>query len=206
MHIEITSRITGEKLNKWRALLSDTSLHEDGIPERVVLVFDGDDLIATGGRDGNILKMLAVSPERQGEDLLSSVITELRRDAFQSGYNHLFLYTKPSNKFAFSSLFFYPIVQTDKVLFMENKRGGIDSFVSSLPEGKNEGINSALVMNCNPFTLGHKYVIEKAASESDRVYVFVLSEKGDGFSPRDRLEMVKKVKKLKENKEAFSHF
>lgn len=156
------------------------------------LLWDEDELIATGGRDKNIIKHLAVSPERQGEDLLSTVITQLRKDAFDDGYRHLFLYTKPSNKNIFSSLFFYPITETDKVLFMENKKNGILDFVNTLPEGRPDKLTGALVMNCNPFTLGHQYVIEKAAGECDEVYVFVLSEEGEGFSPAHRLEMVKR--------------
>lgn len=191
MNVEILSRLNGEKLNKWKSLMVSTGLRANVDPERTVLVWDEDELIASGSRDANILKLLAVSPWRQGEDLLSKVLTELRKDAFDDGYKHLFLYTKPSNRFVFSSLFFYPIAETDKVLFMENKRDGISSFLELLPEKKEGEKTGAIVMNCNPFTLGHQYLIEKAAGECDRLYVFVLSEEGDGFSAKDRLEMVK---------------
>jgi [citrate (pro-3S)-lyase] ligase len=135
--------------------------------------------------------MLAVSDAHRGEDLLSTVLTELRRDAFEDGYTHLFLYTKPSNSFVFRSLFFYPIAETDKVLVMENKRNGLSDFLDRLPEKQTEGTNGALVMNCNPFTNGHKYLVETAAERCDRVYLFVLSERGEGFEPARRLEMVK---------------
>lgn len=191
MNAETVSRLRGEKLNKWKSLLNETDLHSDERTQRTVLVWEGDELIATGGRDGNVLKMLAVSPRHQGEDLLSTVITELRRDAFEDGYTHLFLYTKPKNKYIFTSLFFYPIAETADVLVMENKRGGIEGFLDSLPEENGENDVGALVMNCNPFTKGHQYLIEKASSECGRVYVFVLSERGEGFSPEDRLAMVK---------------
>jgi [citrate (pro-3S)-lyase] ligase len=46
-------------------------------------------------------------------------------------------------------------------------------------------------MNCNPFTLGHRYVIEHAAKECDHVYVFVLSEEQPPFPAADRLQLVK---------------
>lgn len=192
MNVEIISRLSGSKFDKWKELMTNTGLHADSRPERTVLVWDEDELIASGSRDANILKLLAVSPAHQGEDLLSKIITELRKDAFDHGHRHLFLYTKPSNSFIFSSLFFYPVAETDKVLVMENKRDGISQFLDTLPKNNDHGGNvGALVMNCNPFTLGHQYVIETAASECDKVYVFVLSEEGDGFSPKDRLEMVK---------------
>ncbi len=191
MFIEMVSRLFGSKLSAWKELMKTSGLTEDAPVDSTVLLWDGDILVATGSRTKNIIKYLAVSKDRQGEDLLSTVITELRKDAFESGYRHLFLYTKPSNKYIFSSLFFYPIAETDDVLFMENKQGGIDEFIKKLPQGNKDETTGALVMNCNPFTLGHRYVIEKAAMECDRVFVFVLSEDGDGFAPRDRLEMVR---------------
>ncbi len=199
MYIELVTSLRGSKLDKWKRLMSATGLAESSPAEYTALMWDGDDLAATGARDGSILKYLAVHPEHQGEDLLSAIITELRRDAFEKGYRHLFIYTKPSNKFVFSSLFFYPIIETDNVLFMENKKGGISDFINMLPEGDPNGITGALVMNCNPFTLGHRYLVEKASCECDRVYVFVLSEEGSGFSSRDRLEMVKLGTKDLEN-------
>ena len=191
MDIEIVSRLRGEKLNKWTSLMADGGLTATSIPQRVVLVWDGEALIASGGRDGNILKQLAVSSGRQGEDLLSTVLTELKKDAFDDGHTHLFLYTKPSNKLIFTSLFFYPVAETDKVLVMENKRDGIKLFLDGLPTDEQTQNVGAIVMNCNPFTLGHRYLIETASSECDRVYVFVLSEEGSGFSAKDRLAMVK---------------
>ncbi len=191
MSVEIVSRLSGIRLEKWKKLMDVSGLHDDTCPQRTVLVWDEDELIAAGSRNANILKLLAVSPEHQGEDLLSKIITELRRDAFEEGYHHLFLYTKPSNRFIFSSLFFYPIAETDKVLVMENKRNGISQFLDTLPEKTCEKNVGAIVMNCNPFTLGHQYLIETAAAECDLVYIFVLSEEGDGFSAKDRFEMVK---------------
>ena len=124
MYIELVQSLRGSKLDKWKKLIADTGLTESSPAQCTALMWDGDELAATGSRDGNILKYLAVHPEHQGEDLLSAIITELRRDAFECGFRHLFIYTKPFNKLIFSSLFFYPIIETDNVLFMENKKGG----------------------------------------------------------------------------------
>ena len=49
----------------------------------------------------------------------------------------------------------------------------------------------AIVMNCNPFTLGHKWLIEHAAGKVDRLYVFVVEEDKSLFKFKDRLEMVR---------------
>jgi [citrate (pro-3S)-lyase] ligase len=47
-------------------------------------------------------------------------------------------------------------------------------------------------MNCNPFTLGHRYLIEKAASEVDNLYIFVVEEDKSEFKFADRIELVRK--------------
>jgi [citrate (pro-3S)-lyase] ligase len=53
------------------------------------------------------------------------------------------------------------------------------------------GGKGAVVMNCNPFTLGHRHLIETAAKDVDRLYVFVVSEDRSEFSFGDRMEMVR---------------
>ena len=191
MDIEIVSRLSGAKKNKWTAFLNRAGLETDEGIQRTVLIWDGDELIATGSRQDGLLKCIAVDDSRQGEGLTATVLTNLRQDAFSAGHRHLFLYTKPQNRLTFSSLFFYPVAQTDRVLLMEDKKGGIDSFLQSLSVPCKEGKIGALVMNCNPFTLGHQYLIEQAAAQCDHVYVFVLSEDKSHFSAADRLKMVK---------------
>ena len=49
----------------------------------------------------------------------------------------------------------------------------------------------SIVMNCNPFTLGHQYLIEYAASKVDYLYVFVVEEDRSFFKFKDRIKLVK---------------
>lgn len=56
------------------------------------------------------------------------------------------------------------------------------------PSNKRAG---AILMTCNPFTKGHRYLIEKAADLVELLYVFVVEEEVEGFSFKDRLEMVR---------------
>ena len=191
MNIEIAIRLRGTKLEAWETLLNKAGLTYEGDTCDTVLIWDGDTLAATGSRQGYLLKYIAVDPDRRGEDLTASVISALRTEAFGEGYDHLFLYTKPENETVFSSLFFYPIAATDRVLLMESRRDGIRDFIATLEAVDKRGRVGAIVMNCNPFTLGHKYLIEKASDECDHVCVFVLSEDKSDFSASDRIEMVR---------------
>lgn len=176
---------------QWEALLAKAGLTPDPDAEQIVTVWEEEALIATGSRKGNLLKCIAVDPEHRGEDLTAAVLSQLRAGAFGDGQKHLFLYTKPENRRMFESLFFYPVAQTDTVLLMEDKRNGIRTFLDTLPAAVPGGKIGAAVMNCNPFTLGHRYLIETAAGECDHVYIFVLSEDQSRFSAQDRMEMVR---------------
>lgn len=191
MDIELTRPPVGSKAEKWKAFLSRAGLEADEQIDSTVLIWEGDQLIATASRQGNLLKCITVDDMHQGEGLTATLLTQLRQDAFNHGHSHLFLYTKPKNEYMFSSLFFYPIAKTDQVLLMENKKDGIRDFLDTLPAPCIHGNIGAVVMNCNPFTRGHRYLIQKAAKECDHLYVFVLSEDKSSFSAHDRMEMVK---------------
>ena len=191
MEIELCAKLSPRKLNIWQDFLKKASLEADLGVEKVALVWDDDTLIATGSREGNILKCIAVDEARRGEDLTATVLSELQKDAFAEGYSHLFLYTKPENCAMFTSLFFYEVTRTDKVLLMENRKNGVKDFVAGLPKSDSSGTVGSIVMNANPFTLGHRFLIEKASAECESVYVFVLSEDKSEFSFKDRFAMVK---------------
>ncbi len=192
MYIEILDNLQGSKLDTWKNFLKRSGLEPDTNVSRTVLIWDCETLVAVGSRQDDILKCVAVDSERQGEDLASLILTALRKDAFEDGSNHLFLYTKPENEQIFTSLFFYKIAKTDRVLLMENKKDGIKSFVGSLDTPCNRGETvGAIVMNCNPFTLGHRYLIETAARECDTVHVLAVSEDKSRFTTEDRMAMLK---------------
>lgn len=191
MDIELTGSLQGHKKKLWQAFLEKAGLEADEQVQKTVLIWEDGELIATGSRQDNLLKCIAVSDDHQGEGLTGTLLTQLRQDAFGCGHSHLFLYTKPKNKYMFSSLFFYPIAQTKDVLLMENKQGGIKVFLEGLQPAATEGNIGCAVMNCNPFTKGHRYLIETAAKQCDHFYIFVLSEDKSYFSARDRMEMVK---------------
>lgn len=56
---------------------------------------------------------------------------------------------------------------------------------------KNKKIGS-LNVNCNPFTKGHRYLIEEALKRVDHLFLFVVEEDASEFSFKDRYEMVKR--------------
>lgn len=67
----------------------------------------------------------------------------------------------------------------------------IESVKKQYPVNNKDLVCGAIVMNCNPFTLGHKYLIEYARAKVDLLYIFVVEENKSFFSFEDRIEMVK---------------
>lgn len=66
----------------------------------------------------------------------------------------------------------------------------LDDYVNSLPEVKKIK-NGAIVMNCNPFTKGHRYLVESAAKQVDTLYIFIVEEDKSFFPYKDRLMLVR---------------
>ena len=160
-------------------LLQQEGISRDGNLDYSCGIFDEDEqLIATGSCFGNTLRCLAVSKDHQGEGLLNEIISHLMEVQMQRGNFHLFLYTKPQSAKFMGDLGFKEIARVEGYLvFMENRRDGFAKYCDALKKNAREGEKIAgIVMNANPFTNGHKYLVETAAKENDVVHLFVLSE------------------------------
>lgn len=161
------------------ALLEAEGIRRDGNLDYTCGMYDEDmNLIATGSCFGNTLRCMAVSSAHQGEGLMNQIVTHLLDVQYQRGNLHIFLYTKCDSAKFFGDLGFYEIVRIDgQIVFMENRRTGFQDYLDQLAKEKEEGKRSAaLVMNANPFTLGHQYLVEKAAAENDILHLFIVSE------------------------------
>jgi len=178
-----------------KALLEKEGISLDGNLDYSIGLFDEDyNLVATGSCFKNTLRCMAVDSNHQGEGLLNQVVTELINYEHERGYFDLFLYTKINSAKFFGDLGFYTLAKvSDKLVFMENDKDAFPEYLSELknnsPKGKNIG---AIVMNANPFTFGHQYLIETAAAKCDYVHVFVVSEDASLVPADVRYELVKK--------------
>ena len=177
--------------NKTKQFLADLGLRlADGL-DFTVLAIEGERMIATGSRQGSVIKCLGVVPDYQGGGLAAAIMTELVKEAHEEGIYHLFVYTSPQNIVLLRSLGFYEIALTNRVALLENRRDGIRNFIESERSSDANGHISCIVANCNPFTNGHLYLADYAARHSDFVYFFVLSEDKSLFSADMRLSLAR---------------
>ena len=174
-------------LNELKEFLARMDLtYDDGIEYTSVIRDSNQRIVACASLQENVIKCVAVDPSLQGEGITATLMTALKREALERGHRHLFLYTKPENAMQFSGIGFHEIVRTDNVLLMENRRGGFDAWVESVRCAGANGTIGAAVMNCNPMTNGHAYLIEQAAAQCDTLYLFIVSEDKSAVPAADR--------------------
>ena len=154
-------------------------------------------ILAGAGLAGDVIKCVAVAPEARSEGLVAPLVSHILS---QHGPGNLKVFTKPENEAVFGSLGFHAIARAPLAILMENGRGLEaycaclkDTLLSSRPtEGSGEISSSVgvVVMNANPFTLGHRYLLEQAAAQVDRLVVIPVRT-SYAFPYTERLAMIK---------------
>ncbi|MDD4573156.1 MAG: [citrate (pro-3S)-lyase] ligase [Sphaerochaeta sp.] len=199
---QTTHDLNGSLLEEVKTFLVEQGLAFEGKPDFTCILRNEEYLIiGTGSLDGNVLKYIAVEKNYQGEGLLGQILTSLVTHAFNDGIRNLFVFTKPQNKALFIPFGFYPIEETSQVLLMENSKNGIGAYVSALKKETDEairerglvetGLVGTIVVNCNPFTKGHRYLLETAAGQCSILHVFVVSSDKSAFPTDVRLSLVR---------------
>lgn len=151
---------------------------------------DGDEILAGGGLDGNVIKCVAVSESARSEGLMNILVSRLIAIAREEGRDSVKAFTKPENEGIFKSLGFGLLASAPKAILMENGRGGLPEYKKYLESLARPGRNGAIVMNANPFTKGHRYLVEQAASQVDNLYVIVVKEDRSRFPYVERKAMI----------------
>lgn len=186
---------------EWEGLLEEARLKKDPPYSGVFGIYEDGRLLATGARDDRLLKCIAIRPDYRGGSLFHELLSGLIEEALEAGLDRLFLYTRAEAVEAFSQLGFRLLATTAQgVSFMERGSYGLDDYLAGLARereayeavhGPAEGPVESIVMNANPFTLGHRALVEDALSRADRLHLFVLSE-DKSLVPADvRLRLVK---------------
>lgn len=168
-----------------------------------------DEMIAGGGLKGSVIKCVAVAEGHKGEAVANVIVSHLIAKANAEGCQCVKLYTKPDNRQLFESLSFRLIAESPNAILMETGVGGIEKYseelrVKSEELGvKNEELKNdesvvsnvrkpigVIVMNANPFTLGHRFLVEQSSELVERLYVVVVREDCSMFSYNERKAMV----------------
>ncbi len=192
MIIENVDLSTNDRL-KVESFLSTFNLLLDNDVEHTIVAKYGNEIIGTCSYAGKVLKCFAVKEGFQDQGIASKLITHLTNQLFDKGIYGTFIFTEPKNITLFKGLNYREVQRVEEVVLLEGGMSNIKTYVEKM--FKNSGLGSrkkaALVMNCNPFTLGHRYLIEKASRENDEVVVFIVEEERSIFPFEIRKNLVK---------------
>ena len=193
--------------------LGDNGLRLDDVDYYAALVDETtDEIVAGGGLKGGVIKCVAVADGHKGEAVANQIVSHLIAQANADGHQCVKLFTKPQNQKMFESMSFRLLAEAPKAILMETGIGGIKRYCEELESekgkvkseksnGKLHHLNPStqqpimpqsgiIIMNCNPFTLGHRYLIEQAAQQVDTLYILVVREDCSMFGYDERKAMI----------------
>ena len=177
---------------KVERFLADSGLRLEDVDYYAAVTDDNGNIVAGGGLQGNVIKCIAVGEATRATGLSNRLISHLIGMATQQGAETVKVYTKPDNSAIFKSMGFQIIAQAPQAILMENGVKGIGTYANYLRRmrGDRPGGASAIVMNANPFTLGHRYLVHQAAQEASTLYVIAVREDRSTFNYQERLAMI----------------
>lgn len=169
-------------------------------PDVTYVIRDNGQIIATGSAQGNILKYFFARCDYEGQGAISIIYDSLLNYIIEQGYTSYFIFTIPNNKNIFESMGLKAVHSTEDVLLLEGGFYNYHKWVQGIKDiiGVKGGKRGAIIVNCNPMTLGHKYLMEKALEEVDELLIFVVEEDLSIFPFEDRYNIL--VNEFKDNK------
>ncbi|MBR5657077.1 MAG: triphosphoribosyl-dephospho-CoA synthase [Prevotella sp.] len=180
-----------------------------------------DEILAGGGLKGDVMKCVAVGATLRAEGFSSRLVSHLLSEASNAGYSSVKVFTKAENEHIFSDMGFKTMAVGGRAILMEygdglakykeylksqplpqplpRREGRLKQIPSSLSphpsgggrEGASSPCGGTIVMNANPFTRGHRYLVEQASARCGRLYVIVVGEDCSQFTYAERLAMIR---------------
>lgn len=184
------------KLDSNRKSLSEYlnrfGLKDEELDLMYILLEEGGEWVGCGGKSRNILKCFAIEDSRRSEGLLDLLMTALITDSYNEGFENLFIYTKSDYASMFKSYGFDEIIDTKTIALLQRGPATIENVLRDMAVSidQHESVG-AIVINANPFTLGHRYLIEMSSILVDKLLIFVVENDVSRFSFNDRFKLVK---------------
>lgn len=190
-----------EQVRAQQHLLQQAGIRLDPLVDWSLALYAENEMLATGSCFRYTLRSIAVEAEHRGSGLMARLITELEKEAARRSLDRLMLVSQPKDRKLFSAVGFTALAETGRgVTLMENSAALFLDFLkkleadfNNLPSPATSPIRRAsIVMNANPFSKGHRFLVESALKECDQLLLLVLSDESDnGFTFDQRFEMVR---------------
>jgi [citrate (pro-3S)-lyase] ligase len=184
-HIDLSvARLRSE----WETFLQQHELTPTEADTVVGLYDASDNLVGCASLCHDVIQCVAVDDSLQGEGLTNTLISYLRNLAAQNGVNDLMIFTKPEYKSTFESLAFTTIATAPHAVLLSSNTYHLTRYCRYLRALTDDVITDkvgVIVLNVNPFTLGHQYLIEQAAKATSHLFVIMVGENEHTLFPYD---------------------
>ncbi len=179
-------------MERIRTLLASQDLEIDSGVEEFVTFQHYGRVLACAGLEGQVVKCVAVDPSLQGREVLLPLMTEMTYVALDRGVTHLFIYTKPDYRPHFEACGFHHLATVPGVVtLLENTPRGLPAYCEQLAHLRRYRDKvGAVVLNANPFTLGHRHLLSRAVADCEVLHVFVVAERSSSFTFDERYRLV----------------
>ena len=165
-----------------------------------VMVYEEDVLVGTASLARNVMKCFLVDPAFTGHAIATKMYDHLLDVLHERKMDHYFVYTMPHNEEIFVQLGMHVLVRTMNTVLLEGGKH-IDTILQDMKETYqlDQGPKHAVIINGNPMTNGHLYLIEQARIDAEVLLVFVVSEDASSFPFEDRFSIIKEATKDMDN-------
>ena len=155
---------------------------------------DTNELLGTASLSGHVIHNIAVNPVYQKQGLTTALLSAIMSYGTSKHIFYFQLFTKPQNISLFCNAGFRLVEEASPyVALLEFGQQTPESWCRRIIRENNLSSTdsyAAIVMNCNPYTLGHKYLIEQAAAIEQNVLIFVVEENRSMLPFADRYRLM----------------
>jgi [citrate (pro-3S)-lyase] ligase len=179
--------LTDIDLAQAQALLASASLALPEERDYGLGYYEDGALQACGFLAGNILCGFCVAQHARGGGIATGILSRLVLHGKECGINHFFIFTKAAEAEKFAAAGFDLVAKSRQAALLEQgkpcyadwlaaTRQSIAAHIRPVSAHGQLPCTGAIVMNANPFTLGHEYLARTAAAACERLLVFVVEE------------------------------
>lgn len=169
---------------RWEELLGLVSLTPGEEPDYVVGVSDSDGrLVGTASLHQDIIKYVAIHPDHRGEAIANALVSDIISHAAGLGVFDLVIFTKPEYASLFTDLSFSIVGRSATSVMLERSVCGLFSYKKYLEKRQEAagccngaGRTGVIVMNANPPTKGHIYLIKECAAKVSHLFIIPLAD------------------------------
>lgn len=194
--MKIKEVILDSERNEQIAFLAKHHLDYEWDIDYAITIHDQDEIIATASIANNVMKCFLIKEEYKGLGITNKLFYHLENVLIDRGMNHYFVFTSPENEQIFTSLNMTRIVKTMNTVLLEGGKQITQELTRLKEEYQlSDDKKGCIIINANPLTNGHMYLIDEARKASKELLIFVVSEDLSTFPFEDRFAIIKEATK-----------